>query len=310
MTRINKQFLTPKYWPTWAGLGLLYMICLLPFQWQIKLGNTVGDLMHSLFKSRRHITQVNIKLCFPELNEAEQQQLVRDVFRNNAIGIFETSMSWWMSEKRLNLPITLKGKEHLDEAMALGKGVILLGAHFSTLDMGGRLLSRFFEVDAMYREHNNLLMDSIIKSSREKHLGQVIERESLRSVLRALRKNRVVWYAPDQDFGPRYSVYAPFFDVPAATITATTRMVKLNNSPILMFTHHRKADNSGYELELFPLIEHFPSGDDIKDATRINQELEKGIRKNPAQYMWVHRRFKTHPDGKNFLYRHSSPEYK
>ena len=302
MALIKKQFLAPNYWPTWAGLGLLYVICLLPFPWQIKLGNWVGDLMHLLFKSRRHITEVNIKLCFPEMPAIERQQLVRNVFRNNAIGIFETSMSWWMSEQRLNLPVTLKGKEHLEEAIALGKGVILLGAHFSTLDMGGRLLSRFFEVDAMYREHNNLLMDSIIKSGREKHLGQAIERESLRNVLRALRKNHVVWYAPDQDFGPRHSVYAPFFDVPAATITATTRMVKLNHSPILMFSHHRTADDKGYELELFPLIENFPSGDDILDATRINQELEKGIRKDPAQYMWVHRRFKTHPKGKNYVY--------
>ncbi|WP_293265547.1 LpxL/LpxP family Kdo(2)-lipid IV(A) lauroyl/palmitoleoyl acyltransferase [Neptunomonas sp.] len=303
MTAINKYFLAPKYWFTWAGLGLLYLICLLPFHWQMKLGNKVGDLMCLLFKTRRHITEVNIALCFPDLSSAEKKQLVRDVFRNNAIGIFETSMSWWMNDKRLNLPVTLKGKEHLEEALSLGKGVILLGAHFSTLDMGGRLLSRYFDVDAMYREHNNLLMDTIIKSSREKHLGQTIERESLRSVLKALRKNRVVWYAPDQDFGPRHSVYAPFFGVPAATITATSRMVKLNSSPILMFTHHRKPDNSGYELELFPIINHFPSGDDVQDAIRVNQELEKGILKNPAQYMWVHRRFKTHPNGKNHVYK-------
>ncbi|SIS42935.1 LpxL/LpxP family Kdo(2)-lipid IV(A) lauroyl/palmitoleoyl acyltransferase [Neptunomonas antarctica] len=303
MTHIDKQFFAPKYWLTWVGLGILYLISLLPYPVQIKLGNRVGDLMHRLFKSRRHITQVNIRLCFPDKSEEEQRQLVRDIFRNNAIGLFETSMSWWTSDKRLNLPVTLQGKEHLDEAIALGKGVILLGAHFSTLDMGGRLLSRFYDVDAMYREHNNLLMDSIIKACREKHLGKAIERESLRSVLRALRKNRVVWYAPDQDFGPKHSVYAPFFGVSAATITATTRMVKLNNSPILMFTHHRKADNSGYELEIFPVIKDFPSGDEIADATRINQELEKGIRKDPAQYMWVHRRFKTHPEGKNYVYK-------
>jgi KDO2-lipid IV(A) lauroyltransferase len=119
-----------------------------------------------------------------------------------------------------------------------------------------------------------------------------------------------VWYAPDQDFGPKHSVYAPFFNVPAATITATSRFAKLNDSPILMFTHHRCHDDSGYELELFPVIENFPSGDDVQDATRINQELEKGILKDPSQYMWVHRRFKTHPEGKNFLYRHSPPAHK
>ncbi len=302
MTPIKKQFLAPKYWPTWAGLGLLYIICRLPFHWQIKLGNAVGDLMHLLFKSRRHITEVNIRLCFPEFSEPEQQQLVRDVFRNNAIGMFETSMSWWRSNRFLSMPVNLKGQQFLDDALSQNKGVILLGAHFSTLDMGGRLLARFYNVGAMYRKHNNPLMDFVIKQGREKHLNQTIERKNLRGVLKALRNNQVVWYAPDQDFGPKHSVYAPFFNVPAATITATSRLAKLNNSPILMFAHHRCHDNSGYELELFPVIQNFPSGDDVQDAARINQELEKGILKDPSQYMWVHRRFKTHPDGKNYLY--------
>lgn len=310
MTTNDKHFFSPRYWPTWAGLGILYLISLLPYAMQIKLGTSTGNLMYRLFKKRRHITEVNIRLCFPEITPAEQQRLVRNIFQNNAIGMFETSISWWQSDQFLSMPVTLKGKQYLDDALSHNKGVILLGAHFSTLDMGGRLLARFYKVNAMYRKHNNPLMDFVIKREREKHLAHTIERKNLRGVLKALRNNEIVWYAPDQDFGLKHSVYAPFFNVPAATITATSRLVKLNNSPILMFTHHRCHDNSGYELELFPIIEGFPCGDDTQDATRINQELEKGILKDPGQYMWVHRRFKTHPEGKNFVYRHSSRGHK
>lgn len=300
---VSTRFLAPRFWPTWLGIGLLYLLSRLPFATQIRLGRWVGDVMYALFRSRRHVVEVNLRLCFPELSGIERQQMAREVFRNNAIGVFETGMAWWMADQHFNPSIGIKGTEHLDAALAKGRGVILLGAHLSTLDMGGRLFSRFYETNVMYRAHNNPLMEEIIKEGRERHLKCAIERESLRTVLRALRKNEIVWYAPDQDFGPKYSVYAPFFGVPAATITATSRMVKLNNSPILMYTHHRTADDKGYELELFPEIEHFPTGDDVADATRINQEIERAIRKDPTQYMWVHRRFKTHPQGKNYLYK-------
>lgn len=299
----SHRFLSPRFWPTWLSLGLLKAINLLPYQAQIRLGSWLGDVMRLLFRSRRHIAAVNIALCFPELSAEEQQALLKQTFRDNAIGIFETSMAWWTPDKRLTFRVEAKGEEHLTAALEKGQGVILLGAHFSTLDMGGRLITRFFPACAIYREHNNPLLDRVIKTAREQHLSEVIERESLRQVLRALRKNKVVWYAPDQDFGPKHSIYAPFFGVPAATIPATTRMAQLNNSPVLLYTHHRKADNSGYELEFFPPLADFPSGDELADATCVNQAIEQGIRKAPAQYMWVHRRFKTHPKGKNYLYR-------
>lgn len=302
---MNQQFLAPRFWPTWIGVGFLYVLSLLPFKLQIRMGSLLGDAMRVMMRKRRHITEVNIKLCFPELSVQERDQLVRETFRENAIGIFEIASAWWKPDDKLKLSIDFKGTEYLEEALSQGKGVILLGAHFSNLDMGGRLLSRFYSLDAMYREHNNPLMDKIIKEGRESSLDKVIERENLRQVLRAFRNNHIVWYAPDQDFGPKYSVYAPFFGVEAATITATSRLVKMNNSPVVMFSHHRKKDNSGYEFEVWPPLDNFPSGDDVKDATAINMAIEGAIRKYPAQYMWVHRRFKTHPQGKNYLYKNN-----
>ncbi len=294
----------PRFWLTWLGMGLLWLLNRLPYSAQLALGRSFGNLLYWVARDRRHVVQVNVRLCFPELDSAAQQRLTRDIFRNNGIGALETAMAWWSPKDWFRHRTLLKGREHLDAALAQGKGVILLGAHFSTLDLGGLLFSEFYPVDAMYRRHNNPLMEEIITRGRSRYFGQAIERSDIRSVIRALRKNHIIWYAPDQDFGIKQSVYAPFFGVQAATITATTRMVKLNGSPILMLAQHRLPDNS-YELELLPVIEPFPSGDEAADAARINAELERAIRKDPAQYMWVHRRFKTHPEGKNYLYQNS-----
>lgn len=303
MKAYPRRFYHPRFWPVWLGVGLLRLAVLLPLSWQIRLGHWLGTCLYQLMKKRRHVTAVNIRLCFPEKPAQEQARMVREVFQHNAIGLLESASGWWMSDQRLQVPVSMRGLEHLHQALSLGRGVILLGGHFSTLDMGGRLTSRYFAADIMYRRHNNPLMEVIIRRARERHLVQAIERENLRQVLRALRDNHVVWYAPDQDFGPRYSVYAPFFGVPAATITATSRLARLNHSPVLMLAQRRSADNRSYVLEISPPLADFPSADEVADATQINQVLEQAIRQAPTQYMWVHRRFKTHPKGKNYLYR-------
>lgn len=299
------DFLAPKYWPTWIGLGFLRLVNLLPFNLQLKVGAMLGRIIYRLAKSRRHIASVNIRLCFPELDESEQRRLVKDVFINNGIGVVETAMAWWSDRESFRKRVTLEGQEHLDQALAQGKGVILLGAHFSTLDLGGLLFSLFYPLNTMYRPHNNPLMEAFILKGRLRSIDKLIDRSDFRTLIRALRANEIVWYAPDQDFGPKHSVYAPFFGVEAATVTATSRIAKMNGSPVVMLTHHRLEDGS-YRLVLHPAVEDFPSDTDERSATRINKELETGIRMEPAQYMWIHKRFKSHPKGKNFRYSNSS----
>ncbi|MFW1677873.1 LpxL/LpxP family Kdo(2)-lipid IV(A) lauroyl/palmitoleoyl acyltransferase [Pontibacter sp. JAM-7] len=299
----NSHFLAPKYWPVWLGISLLWLLNRLPWRWQIRLGRLLGRLLFLTSPHRRRVTRTNIRLCFPELSHQQQSNMVKEVFANNGIGLFETAMAWWTPRKKLQPYIEMEGREHIEKALAEGKGIILLGAHFSTLDLGGLLFSEFFPVDAMYRRHNNPLLEHIITRGRERYFEVVIERSDIRQVVRSLRQNHIVWYAPDQDFGNRNSVFVPFFGVQAATITATTRLVKFNSSPVMMLAQHRKPDDSGYVLEVFPPIDPFPTGDEATDATLVNAEIEKAIRKDPAQYMWVHRRFKTHPKGKGYLYR-------
>ena len=295
------KFLAPKYWPTWIGLGFLRLVNLLPFNAQLKVGALLGRVIYRIAKSRRHVAEVNIKLCFPELNEKEQATLVKDIFINNGIGIIETAMAWWSDRNSFKQKVTLEGREHLDEALEQGRGVILLGAHFSTLDLGGLLFSLYYSLNTMYRPHNNPLMEHFIQQGRLRSIDKLIDRSDFRTLIRALKANEIVWYAPDQDFGPTHSVYAPFFGVEAATVTATSRIAKLNKSPVVMLTHHRRKDGS-YSLVLHPAVENFPAETDETSGARINLELEKGIRLEPSQYMWIHKRFKTHPKGKNYIY--------
>lgn len=297
--RCNKQL---RLWITQLGMWLFSGLIKLPYPVQMKLGAFLGEFIYRLAKERRQVTERNVELCFPELQSQEQRALVKKIIINNAIGMFETGMAWWAPKSWFSTRYRISGQEHLEAALAKGKGVILMGAHFSTLDLGGLLFSFEYTVSAMYRRHNNAVLEKIITAGRARYFEQSIERSDIRSVIRSLRQNKIIWYAPDQDMGSKQSVYAPFFGVPAATITATSRMVKLNNSPILMLAQHR-LDDCTYEMEIFPAIEPFPTGDDVNDATLINAEIEKAIRKDPSQYMWVHRRFKTHPQGKNYLYR-------
>ena len=180
--------------------------------------------------------------------------------------------------------------------MKLGRGVLLVGGHYSTLELGGTLLSLFHPMNVTYRAHKNPLIEAVMTNSRAKHFARVIEREDVRQAMRSLKDGDTLWFAPDQDYGARHSVFVPFFGVEAATITATSRFARMNNSPALMFSHTRNPAGSGYTLSIGPVLEGFPSGDDEVDARRINAELESRIRQYPEQYLWLHRRFKTQRD--------------
>ncbi len=181
--------------------------------------------------------------------------------------------------------------------------MILIGAHFSHLDFGAALISLVSEVIVIYRPNNNPVMDHFILKGRKNILKGVIQGDNMRAVIRALKNQEVIWYPPDQDYGEKHSVYVPFFGVNAATITATSRLVKFNDSPVLMLSYRRDDETGRYTMEFEAAPEGFPSGDEVKDARLINQALERNIRKAPTQYMWTHRRFKTQPEGKGKLYK-------
>jgi KDO2-lipid IV(A) lauroyltransferase len=291
------QFLAPRHWPTWLGIGLLCLAALMPLRLRLWLGARLGDLTFLLGRERRYITRINIDRCFPELNAREREALVRRSFRENGIGLVETACGWIRPASHFKPLARLKGGELIAAALAQGRGVLFLGAHYTTLDFAANLLSQYFPFAVTYRSHKNPLFDAFMLRGRLRNCNGVFDRFDIRGAFRHLKQGKILWYAPDQDYGPEQSVYAPFFGHTAATITAGSRFAAFNRSPTFVVRHHRDHQAQPYDLEAIPFPD-FPSGDDVADATRLNQALEAAIRVNPAQYLWMHKRFKTQPGGK------------
>lgn len=297
-------FLAPRYWPLWLGFGLLRLLIILPYRWLLLLGGLLGQLMYLTIPRRRRIAATNIRLCFPALSASEQQALVKASFRESGISLFEIGLSWWGSHRQLQRLCRIEGLQHLDAARQQGKGVILLSAHFSCLEIGGRLLARHTPFYVMYKYHRNPLFEAMMKHSREGYYLGAIERSDARSLIKTLKADHACWYALDQDFGTINAVFAPFFGIQAATLTATSRFARITGAAVVPFFVRRCEDGSGYQLTLLPALENFPSGDDQADATLTNHLIETEVRKAPAQYLWLHRRFKSRPEGEDNVYRY------
>lgn len=292
------DFLAPRYWPTWVGFGFTWLIAQLPFGVQIRIGQLLGWLSYHLAQERRRVCRINIALCFPELDARQQEKLVRDTFISNGIGIMEVAMAWCRDPADFRRRVTISGLDNLQAASEAGKGVLLVCAHFTTLEFAGSLLSLFHKMDVTYRPHKNPLFETLMFRARQRLYGAVIERGDVRQALRRLQQGSTVWYAPDQDYGAKHSVFVGFFGVRAATITATSRFASFNDSAVIFFSHYRSADNSSYHLDFSAPLSGYPTGDETLDASRINSVIEEAVRQHPDQYLWLHKRFKTQPEGK------------
>ena len=297
-----RDYLHPRYWGTWLFFGLLRLATLLPYRAQLAIGRRLGLLSRRLSAKRRRIVRTNLELCFPELSAAEREQLDHASFENLGISIFELAMCWWWPEKKLRPLVEIRGLEHVRGCLDRGQGVILLSGHFSSLEIGGRLLALFLPFAAMYRTQKNRLFDSLLYTKRQGYLEDVISRKNTRRMIKGIRNLTPTWYAPDQNFAGERNVFAPFFGIATATITASARLAKSSGAAMIPFYPERKRDDSGYILWLLPPMDNFPSGDDLQDASAINATIEQFARQRPEQYMWVHQRFKTRPPGEKRFY--------
>ncbi len=241
-------FLHPRYWLLWLGLALLWLLTQLPYVFLLALGRGLGRIMLYLAGSRRHIVRRNLELCFPHLSEPEREQLLRENFASMGIAFFEMAMSWWWPKKRLSKLLKVEGLEHLQAAQEQNQGVILMAIHFTTLEIGAALLGQRHTIDGMYRAHNNPVFDYVQRRGRERHNAdsRAIEREDVRGMLKVLRQGRAIWYAPDQDYGPKQSLFVPLFGVPAATVTATSKFAKLGRAQVIPMTQTRLPHAQGY----------------------------------------------------------------
>jgi KDO2-lipid IV(A) lauroyltransferase len=297
-----QRYLAPRFWPTWLGLGLLRACLWLPYPRRMALGRRMGQVLMKLMSRRRRIADTNLRLCFPELSDSERQHLLQRNFQSLGMALVETAMCWWSSRQDLEALVEFDGLQHLRAAVAKGQGVILLSCHFDHLELGGRFLAMEQRFHVMYRKQKNKLIDEIMRRRRRHHFEKAIDRKDIRGVISSLKQGLPVWYAPDQDYGPKHSVFAPFFNVTAASITATARFASMTGAPVVPFFTRRLEQDRGYQVTLLPALQGYPAGDEVHDATVINQVLEQQIRQYPEQYLWIHRRFKTRPPGEDRLY--------
>ncbi|KNC08105.1 lipid A biosynthesis lauroyl acyltransferase [Pseudomonas coleopterorum] len=302
--RFRRYFLHPRFWPLWLGLGGLWLVVQLPYGALLRLGRWLGLGMYRVASERRRVAARNLELCFPQMPPVERKRLLKENFASTGIAFFEMAMSWWWPKARLAKLAHIEGLEHLQAAQRDGEGAILMALHFTTLEIGAALLGQRHTIDGMYREHRNALFDFVQRQGRERHNldSLAVEREDVRGMIKLLRKGRAIWYAPDQDYGAKQSIFVPLFGIEAATVTATTHFARLGKARVIPFTQRRLEDGSGYRLVLHPPLEGFPGESEAADALRINQWVEQAVTECPEQYLWAHRRFKSRPAGAPKLY--------
>ena len=301
--RFSYRYLLPKYWLTWMGLGLTMIPAYLPYPVLLVSGRWIGRLLYRMAKKRVHIARVNLSHCFPDMPAEDRELLLKKNFESVGIGLIEVTMAWWRPRKSIEKLVRYEGTEHLESVD--NKGTILLILHFTTIELAGAMIAMKHSLDATYREHKNPVFEYMQRKQRLRYdqNSHLLGRRDVRGMLRSLRKGRTVWYSPDQDYGPKQSVFAPFFGVQTASVTGTARLTKMGKARIVPLVMTRLPGSEGYRMTFLEPWEDFPSGDDELDASRVNQFVEQQVKVNPEQYMWLHRRFKTRPNNETDFYK-------
>lgn len=288
--------LAPRCWPGWIGIAAIWLIARLPYRALLGLGHGLGALIAWLPGSRRRVAQRNLELCFPELDGAARAQLLHACLVDIGIMLGEFALAWLGSDRAIaRVPCRIEGLEHLQACRARGQGVLLVGAHFSHLELCARLVSSRTRIAGMYRVMDNPVFEWVVLRARLGYADAMFTKAQLRASVRYLKRGGTLWYAPDQDMRGKDTVFVPFFGVAAATITATHHLARLSGAAVIAFAHTRNADGSGYTIRLQPALQNFPTADVTADTARINTLIETMVRAAPSQYLWVHKRFKTRP---------------
>jgi len=295
----------PKNWLIVLGLLCTRIIVLLPFRIIVTIGQAMGLLLYRISSSRLQVARKNIKLCFPALSATEQSNLVKQHFISLGMGFFEVGMARWKSNQSLKKIIEIKGIEHLIRAVKKNRGVILMSAHFTMLEISALIgRNEIVQEDlppmvGMFRLGKNSIINQFFRNTRLRSTESLVTKFEVKDLIRALKDKKLVWYASDQSFTGKNAISVNFFKHPAMTNPGIIRIAKISGSPVLPYFPSRLANGKGYVLEVLPEIESFPSEDANNDMKKIHALLEQHILQNPEQYYWVHRRFKTAVGDKN-----------
>ncbi|WP_284378485.1 lysophospholipid acyltransferase family protein [Litoribrevibacter albus] len=298
----HKPVWHPALLPSWFVVFIMYLVSLLPMTWKQSLGDKLGRMAFNKLKGRRNVGKKNIAGCFPELSDQEQDKLVEDTFVACAKGFLETTHSWWRNVDPYVDTLIITGQEHLEEAKRRGKGVFLIGGHFSIFDIALPFFAAQLDKPGyMYRPNDNPVIDRMIENGRRRHYNiQGFDKFHLKDMIQYIKEGGAVWYAPDQDFGRKCEVFVPFFGVNAGCITTPSWIARESGATVMQVSQFRHP-NGQYEICFSPILEDFGQ-DEEKDAATWNAHLEAAIRKHPDQYLWLHKRFKTRKPGEDKFY--------
>jgi len=293
-----------EYTPSRFGIGMLALLARLPLPALALLGTAFGQLAYALDRKRRRIVATNLKLCFPELKPAEARRRMRAHF--HAVGratLCNVAIAWWRSQERLQRCVQVEGAQHFAAARASGRPVILMVPHFLSLEIAALRITAEYPVIGMYREPRKHLFHWALHRYRTRFGGIALERgASLKPLIRHMREGKAFFYLPDVDPTDKAPhIFVPFFGVPAATVTALSRIARLTEALVVPCIARERAWGR-YQIEFLPALENFPSDDAAADVGRMNAVIEAEVRKTPAQYLWIHRRFKTRPPRERSLY--------
>lgn len=292
-----------KYAPSWLFFSFIWLVAQLPYSFIIVMGKGLGKLLHLALKSRQKVVAINLNICFPHLDNIERKKLLNKSFVELGIMVTQTLKAFLGSTNSIEKEAQIIGSEHIEACLEKKQGVLLVAAHFTALDMGGKILCQKYPIAGMYREHKHPMTEYIVTKSRLKYAKKMFKRDELRPIIKHLKAGGILWYAPDQDYRRGQSEFVPFFGKQASTITATHQMARLSKCQVLFFHVQRNKKSPYYTLTLSPALENFPSKDPIHDTTIINQGIEEMVKTNPAEYLWVHKRFKTSPLGEDNPYK-------
>ena len=284
--------LLPWYWPTWAALGLLRGLARLGYPALLRIGSALGGALWHLPLPQKRVVRRNLALCLPELDAAARERLAVQHFRESGITLGETALAWFAPPERLLGLVCFEGLDELDRWQASGRGVILLAAHFTTLELGARFATAARRVHAVYKPSSNLLVDAAFRRYRVAVSAGMVASDDIRSMVRVLKAGGTVWYAPDQAFRAKGAEMVPFFGVPAASNPATSRLARMTGAVVLPYFVERLPGTAGYVVRIDAALEGFPGDDPVADTLRHHRLIEAEVRRIPAQYLWLHKRFK------------------
>lgn len=282
-------------------VGFLWLLHWLPLPVLRALGYGLGRLLHIFGNERRRIALTNLRLCFPDLDESERRTLVRRHFVAFARAFLDRTLGWWASRERLERIIRIHGVEHLTDPD--GRPVIMLSPHFVGLDAGGTVVSMHVVGCSVFSRQKNPVLNKLLYDGRRRFNDAVLlsRQDGMRKIVKAMKDGHPFYYLPDMDFGRKESIFVPFFGVPAATIPALSRMVRLTRARVVPVITRQVAD--GYEVEVMAPWENFP-GDSVEaDTEFMNRFIEGQVLRMPEQYFWLHKRFKTRPPGEQRFYK-------